>query len=160
VTFGIGQVDEAGQLLIEATRTSLWAGIAAMARGKYVRDIGVAVENEVNRLAPGLGVLEDYVGHGIGRAMHTPPDVPNFATRYRGPRLQVGATLAIEPMVVEGDISTRTEADEWTVRTLDGGRAAHWEHTAALTEGGIWVLTAPDGGAEGLAPYGITPVPA
>jgi methionyl aminopeptidase len=130
-----------------------------MARGRRVGDIGAAVAAEVESRAPGLGVLEDYVGHGIGRAMHLAPDVPNFPTSDRGPRLRPGVTLAIEPMVVEGSLETMIEADEWTVRTVDGGRAAHWEHTVARTDGGVWVLTAPDGGAAGLARWGLVPAP-
>jgi methionyl aminopeptidase len=130
-----------------------------MARGRHVRDIGVAVEASVREADGDLGVLEDYVGHGIGEEMHMDPDVPNYPTRSPGPRLRPGIALAIEPMVVEGSISTRIDADGWTVRTADGGRAAHWEHTVARTERGVWVLTAEDGGAGGLAPYGLAPAP-
>jgi methionyl aminopeptidase len=159
ITLGIGRVDDAGAGLIEATRRGLIAGIAAMANGQRVGDIGAAVEAAVHGANPTLGVLEDYVGHGIGRAMHMDPDVPNFATRYAGPKLRPGVTLAIEPMVVEGRLTTRIERDGWTVRTLDGGRAAHWEHTVARTEGGVWVLTSQDGGAADLAPMGLVPAP-
>jgi methionyl aminopeptidase len=159
VTFGVGEVDEPARRLIEATEASLWAGIAAMARGVRVGDIGTAVADAIERLDPSLGVLEEYVGHGIGQAMHMWPDVPNYPTRDRGPRLRPGVTLAIEPMVVTGAIDTHVEADDWTVRTDDGGLAAHWEHTVARTEGGVWVLTAPDGGAAGLARHGLTPAP-
>jgi methionyl aminopeptidase len=130
-----------------------------MATGRRVGDIGTAVEAAVSAAGPTLGVLEDYVGHGIGRAMHMDPDVPNFATRYAGPRLGPGVTLAIEPMVVEGRIATRIEADGWTVRTVDGGRAAHWEHTVARTDAGVWVLTAADGGTALLAPFGLSSAP-
>jgi methionyl aminopeptidase len=151
ITFGIGAIDPAAETLIAETRKALWAGIAAMATGRWVRDIGAAVSESVHLGAPGLGVLEDYVGHGIGREMHTAPDVPNYPTRHRGPRLCQGAVLAIEPMVVEHSIATRVERDGWTVRTKDRGRAAHWEHTVARTDKGVWVLTAPDGGASDLA---------
>ncbi|MDR1293643.1 MAG: type I methionyl aminopeptidase [Bifidobacteriaceae bacterium] len=157
ITVPIGTVDDVGTHLIDATRASLWAGIAAMAHGRHVRDIGVAVDAAVRDAGGNLGVLEDYVGHGIGREMHMDPDVPNYPTRSPGPRLRPGITLAIEPMVVEGSIATRIEADGWTVRTADGGRAAHWEHTVARTDHGVWVLTAKDGGAEGLAAHGLMP---
>jgi methionyl aminopeptidase len=159
ITFAIGEVDDAGAHLIETTRAALWAGIAAMARADKVGGIGEAVEAAVQGAGHGFGVLEDYVGHGIGTAMHMAPDVPNYRTRNPGPRLHPGVTLAIEPMVVEGDIATRVDPDGWTVRTADAGRAAHWEHTVARTEGGVWVLTAEDGGAEGLKPFGLTPAP-
>lgn len=159
ITFPIGEVDDAAAHLIEATRASLWAGIVAMARGQRVGDIGVAVEASVEAAGGNLGVLRDYVGHGIGRAMHTDPDVPNFATRTAGPKLRPGATLAIEPMVVEGKFDTVVDPDDWTVRTADGGRAAHWEHTVARTETGICVLTAKDAGAAGLAPHNLIPTP-
>ncbi|MDR1428120.1 MAG: type I methionyl aminopeptidase, partial [Bifidobacteriaceae bacterium] len=137
ITVAIGEVDDAGKRLIEVTRGALWAGIAAMAQGSRVRDIGAAVEAAVHRADPSLGVLEDYVGHGIGTQMHMDPDVPNYAARASGPKLHAGVTLAIEPMVVEGKIATHLEADGWTVRTADGLRAAHWEHTVARTEAGV-----------------------
>ncbi|MDR0504703.1 MAG: type I methionyl aminopeptidase, partial [Bifidobacteriaceae bacterium] len=140
ITFGIGEIDQAAEQLIEVTRQALWAGIRAMSPGNHVRDIGQAVETCVRQSAGHFGVIEDYTGHGIGRAMHMSPDVPNYATRTRGPKLRVGAVLAIEPMVVEQSIESLLEADGWTVRTADSGRAAHWEHTVALTEQGFSVL--------------------
>jgi methionyl aminopeptidase len=159
ITVPVGEVDDAATRLIETTRAALWAGIAAMAVAPRVGGIGAAVEAAVHAADPTLGVLEDYVGHGIGREMHMDPDVPNYPTRNPGPRLTPGVTLAIEPMVVEGGIDTRIEPDGWTVRTTDGTRAAHWEHTVARTQGGVWVLTAADGGADGLKSQGLTPAP-
>ena len=95
--------------------------------------------------------MEEYGGHGIGTAMHQDPHVLNYRTRERGPKLRAGICLAIEPMLTGGDAATRVLADEWTVVTRDGRRAAHWEHSVALHEGGLWVLTARDGGEAGLA---------
>ena len=97
----------------------------------------------------GYGLLEDYTGHGIGRAMHEPPSVPNMAPRGpgHGMRLDVGHMLAIEPMATLGSADTDLDDDDWTVVTSDGQQAAHWEHTVAVTPDGPWVLTALDGGA-------------
>ena len=105
------------------------------------------------------GILEDYAGHGIGRSMHEPPSVYNYRVRERGPRVRPGLVVAIEPMVTAGGIATVVRDDEWTVATSDGSDAAHWEHSVAVHANGIWVLTADDGGAAGLAPFGVTPVP-
>lgn len=154
--------DAADLDLVRATRTAMWAGIAALAGGKRLNDVGTAVEAAVE-LAGGAtgveyGIVEDYVGHGIGTAMHQPPDVVNFRTSDRGPRLRPGMCLAVEPMVTRGSGDTRVLEDDWTVVTQDGARAAHWEHTVALLEGGISVLTAPDGGRAGLAPFEVEPV--
>ena len=156
-------VDAADLDLVRATRTAMWAGIAALAGGKRLGDVGTAVEAAVE-LAGGVsgveyGIVEDYVGHGIGTAMHQPPDVVNFRTSDRGPRLRPGMCLAIEPMVTRGSGATRVLADDWTVVTQDGSRAAHWEHSVALLEDGISVLTAADGGRAGLAPFEVVPVP-
>ena len=103
------------------------------------------------------GIVEEYVGHGIGTSMHMAPDVLNYSVKRRGPRLRPGMVLAIEPMLTAGSPATRELDDGWTVVTQDGSHAAQWEHTVAIVPGGVWVLTAPDGGAEGLAPYGIEP---
>lgn len=152
--------DPADRRLSDITEEGMWAGIAAMSSGKYVGDIGDAIDEYVTS-QPGkeLGILEDYVGHGIGSAMHMPPDVLNYSSKHRGPKLKPGMCLAIEPMLVRGDMETLTLDDDWTVVTADKARAAHWEHSVAMHAKGIWVLTADDGGAERLAPYGVTPVP-
>ena len=105
------------------------------------------------------GIVEDYVGHGIGSAMHQEPDVPNYRTRSRGPKLRAGMVLCVEPMLTADDQANRTLEDGWTVVTADGSDACHWEHEVAVHSGGIWVLTSPDGGAQALAPFGVTPVP-
>lgn len=152
--------DPADRRLSDITEESMWRGIAAMATAKYVGDIGDAIDDYVTS-QPGkeLGILEDYVGHGIGSAMHMPPDVLNYASKHRGPKLKPGMCLALEPMLVRGGLETITLQDDWTVVTTDKSRAAHWEHSVAVHSKGIWVLTADDGGAERLAPWGVTPVP-
>ena len=134
--------------------------IAAAATGTHVGDIGAAVEDYV-RKASGhrFGILEEYVGHGIGSKMHMAPDVLNFRSTDRGPRLRAGMALAIEPMLVRGGIGTRVLDDEWTVVTTDGARSSQWEHSVALHADGVWVLTAEDGGASELEPLGVRPVP-
>lgn len=153
-------VDPEDQRLSDITEEAMWAGIAALASARYVGDIGNAIDDFVSS-APGapLGILEEYVGHGIGSAMHQPPDVLNYRSGHRGPRVKPGLCLAIEPMLVRGGIETTVLSDEWTVVTNDKSRASQWEHTVAVHMGGIWVLTAPDGGAERLAKYGVTPKP-
>lgn len=160
----VGRGDTQSEHLVAGTRRAMWAGIAAMAeRRAHVGDIGAAVEEAVDAHAEetgqGLGIVAEFVGHGIGSAMHQPPDVPNYATRDRGPRLRAGMCLCVEPMLTVGSPENETLADDWTVVTRDGSRAAHWEHEIAVHAGGIWVLTAPDGGAAGLAEHGVTPVP-
>lgn len=149
--------------LSEVTRGSLWAGIAALASARRVGEIGDAVQGFIERAeaADGAeyGILRDYVGHGIGRKMHEAPPVFNYRVSDRGPEVRPGLVVAIEPMVVSGDPATLVEDDEWTVSTLDGSAGSHWEHSVAVHDGGLWVLTAPDGGAAGLAPFGVTPAP-
>lgn len=156
----VGTADPEDQRLSDVTENAMWHGIAAAAKGKFVGDIGAAVDDYVSSV-PGkpLGILEDYVGHGIGTEMHQAPDVLNYRTSHRGPKLRPGLCLAIEPMLVRGGIETRTLEDDWTVITVDGSRSSQWEHSVAIHEKGIWVLTSPDGGAARLEPLGVTPVP-
>jgi methionyl aminopeptidase len=151
--------------VMDDTEAALWAGIGALRAGERLYAVGEAVEESVTgalerRRAAGLelhyGIVEDYVGHGIGRQMHMDPHVPNYAVSGRGPTVPLGATLAVEPMVTLGTIETRTLEDDWTVVTTDGSRAAHWEHTVAVTDRGLWVLTALDGGKAALAATGAT----
>ncbi|WP_432393601.1 type I methionyl aminopeptidase [Pseudarthrobacter sp. L19] len=156
----VGTADPEDQRLSDVTEEAMWRGIAALAKGKFVGDIGNAVDDYVSSV-PGkpLGILEDYVGHGIGSAMHMPPDVLNYRTSHRGPKIRPGLCLAIEPMLVRGSIDTAVLEDDWTVITTDGARSCQWEHSVAVHEKGIWVLSAPDGGAAKLAPLGVVPVP-
>ncbi|MFF0944557.1 type I methionyl aminopeptidase [Kocuria sp. CPCC 205300] len=156
----LGRPDPADEELSEITRQAMWRGIAAAATCTHVGDIGAAVEDHVRSVSGHrFGILEEYVGHGIGSKMHMAPDVLNFRSTDRGPRLRAGMALAIEPMLVRGGIGTRVLDDDWTVVTTDGGRSSQWEHSVALHAEGLWVLTAEDGGASELAPLGVTPVP-
>lgn len=147
----------ARERLSQVTEVSLWAGIAAMANAKRIGEIGDAIQTSIEASGEGYGILRDYVGHGIGRKMHEAPSVFNYRVADLGPEVKPGLVLAIEPMVVAGSEETFTEDDDWTVSTIDGSDGSHWEHSVAVHDGGIWVLTAPDGGAAGLAPYGIVP---
>ena len=148
----------ARERLSEVTEGSLWAGIAALAHADRVGEVGDAVQSHIESSGEGYGILRDYVGHGIGRRMHEGPTVFNYRVADLGPQVRPGLCLAIEPMVVSGGEETFVEDDDWTVSTVDGGDGCHWEHSVAVHENGIWVLTAPDGGAAGLAPFGVTPV--
>ena len=140
-TAGIGSIDAGPQRLIDVTRAALDAGIAELVAGSRLGDLGAAVQATVE--AAGLSVVRDYVGHGIGTAMHEPPDVPNVGRRGRGERVAAGDVFAVEPMVSAGGGDTRVLADGWTVVTLDGSWAAHWEHTVAVTDHGPEILTLP-----------------
>lgn len=150
----------ARQRLSDVTEGSLWAGIAALASATHLGQVGAAIEDYIEAHSPegGYGILRDYVGHGIGRKMHEAPTVFNYRTPDPGFEVRPGLAVAIEPMVVAGDQATFVEDDDWTVSSLDGSDGSHWEHSVAVHDGGIWVLTAPDGGAAGLAPFGIVPV--
>ncbi len=138
--------------LVDVTEQAMWQGIAAIADGNRLVDIGGAIEDFV---AGRFGIVEEYGGHGIGTQMHQVPHVLNYRTKARGPKLRPGICLAIEPMLTIGEAETRVQPDEWTVVTADGSRAAHWEHSVALTERGPWVLTARDGGVEALSRLGV-----
>ncbi|HYI50358.1 MAG TPA: type I methionyl aminopeptidase [Microbacterium sp.] len=143
--------------LSRVTEGSLWAGIAALSTVRHLGEVGAAVQDYIDGAGHGYGILREYVGHGIGRKMHESPSVFNYRTPDPGAEVRPGLAVAIEPMVVIGDQATFIEDDEWTVSTLDGTAGSHWEHSVAVHDGGIWVLTAPDGGAAGLAPFGVTP---
>jgi len=148
--------------LVQTTEAAMWAGIAALAGAERLGEVGDAVQAEVERRTaggPALSIVTEYVGHGIGSAMHQPPDVLNIASSNRGPKIRPGLCVAIEPMVTRGTAETRVLADDWTVVTTDASRAAHSEHTVAVHSGGIWVLTAPDGGAGQLAARGVRVAP-
>lgn len=155
LTVAIGEVPPEVIELMRVTEEALWAGIAAARLGGRVSDISRAVETTV-RSHGDYGILEDYVGHGIGTQMHLPPNVPNvFRRGDRGPKLVAGLALAVEPMVTLGTQETEVLADDWTVVTADGSRAAHFEHTFTLTPDGAWVLTAIDGGEARLRALGV-----
>ena len=158
-TIVLPEADPADVALSDATEQAMWAGIAALAKGERVGEVGDAVEDVVAASGTPYGIVQEYVGHGIGSAMHQPPEVLNYRTRERGPRLRAGLCVAVEPMLTRGSRATQVLEDDWTVVTEDGSRAAHWEHTVAIGPDGIWVLTAPDGGAARLAELGVTVAP-
>jgi methionyl aminopeptidase len=149
ITVPVGEVSAENAELIRVCEESMWRGIAAAALDGRVGDISAAVEGYI-RSQGEYGVVEEYVGHGIGSAMHQPPNVPNVGRPGRGPRLVKGLALAVEPMVTVGGKETAVLEDDWTVVTVDGSWAAHFEHTFTLTEDGAWVLTALDGGSARL----------
>ena len=138
-TYAVGAILPETQRLMDATESSLWAGIAETKVGNHIGDIGAAVERTV--VKAGFAVVRDLVGHGVGAAMHEDPQVPNHGKPKRGPKLQVGMTIAIEPMVNAGGAATKTLKDKWTIVTLDGTMSAHFEHTVAITADGPRVLT-------------------
>lgn len=146
----------ADEELVAATREALWDGVAELATARTIADVAGAIEETATRA--GLVPVEGYVGHGIGTEMHQDPEVPNERLRGREPRVRPGLCVAIEPMLTPGGRDTVVLDDGWTVTTADGSRAAHWEHSVAFHDGGIWVLTASDGGAPELARRGIVPV--
>jgi methionyl aminopeptidase len=148
VTLEIGQASASDQALSAATRSAMVAGIDAVRAGGRLTDISHAVETAAERARASDGVdyglITEYGGHGIGRAMHMDPFLPNSGRPGAGPRLRAGMALAIEPMLTLGSADTVELDDGWTVVTKDRSRAAHWEHTVAVTEDGPWVLTALD----------------
>jgi len=139
MTFPVGGITVEARRLLDATAESLQAGIARCRAGMRLYDIGAAVQNVAE--GAGFSVVREYVGHGIGRAMHEDPQVPNFGKAGSGPMLKVGMVLAIEPMVNAGGYEVRSLPDGWTVVTSDGSLSAHFEHTVAVTENGPMVLT-------------------
>ncbi len=140
-TFGVGEIRSEAEMLSETAHQGLWAGLGKARPGGRIGDIGAAVESVARRR--GYGVVEGYVGHGIGRQMHEKPDVPNLGRAGRGVRLRVGMALCIEPMFNLEGAGTRVDPDGWTVRTADGAISAHWEHTVCLTPEGPLVTTLP-----------------
>ena len=154
ITVAVGEVPDRVTELMRVTEQAMWRGIAAAHLGGRVTDISHAVERYV-RGQGRYGILEDYTGHGIGTAMHQPPNVPNYGRPGRGARLERGLALAVEPMVTLGSKHTLLAEDDWTIVTADGTWAAHFEHTFTLTPDGPWVLTAIDGGRAKLAELGV-----
>jgi methionyl aminopeptidase len=140
-TVGVGEIEPEAATLIEVTRRALHAGIAEMVPGNRMGDLGFAVQATVERA--GFSVVREYVGHGIGTAMHEAPDVPNYGRPGKGQKLRAGDVLAVEPMTCAGGAETTVLADGWTVVTVDGSLSAHWEHTIAITDDGPAILTLP-----------------
>jgi len=149
LSVGVGEIDPADQALLDACEAALWQGIAQAVPGRRLSDISHAVEQSA-RASGSYGLIREYTGHGIGTAMHMDPAVPNYGLPGRGPKLRAGVALAIEPMLTRGGRQTAELPDGWTVITVDGSRAAHFEHTVAITPDGPWVLTAEDGGKSHL----------
>ena len=140
ITFGIGEISEEAQQLIDVTEEAMWAGIKAVAPGERLGSIGAAIQEIGDR--EGYGIVQEYVGHGIGLNMHEKPNVPNFGKAGSGMKLREGMAICIEPMFNLGTRESSVDSDQWTVRTLDRSLSAHWEHTVALTQDGVKVLTA------------------
>ncbi len=154
ITVPVGEIADDVRELLRVTEDSLWRGMAAARLGGRVSDISHAIESHV-RSEGRYGILEDYTGHGIGTEMHMAPNVPNVGRRGRGPSIVEGLALAVEPMVTLGSKHTDLLEDEWTVASVDGSYAAHFEHTFTVTPAGTWVLTAVDGGEQRLAALGV-----
>lgn len=138
-TFPVGKVSEEAKKLIEVTQQSFFEGMKAAFPGKRIGDIGSLIQSYAESF--GYGVVRDMVGHGIGRALHEAPDVPNFGTEGRGIRLLEGMCIAVEPMINEGTYELKTLSDGWTTVTLDGKLSAHYENTLAITKDGPKILT-------------------
>ncbi|MCW2849242.1 MAG: map [Marmoricola sp.] len=159
ITVPVGEVRSDVLELMRVTEGAMWAGFAAARLGGRVTDISHGVESYVRAQAHpnggSYGILEDFTGHGIGTAMHQPPNVPNYGRPGRGPKLERGLALAVEPMITLGSKYTDLAEDDWTVVTDDGSWAAHFEHSFTLTPDGAWILTAVDGGRAKLAELGV-----
>ena len=141
-TFGVGEISDSAQRLLNVTRESLSQGIAKAREGNHLGDIGATVQKYVE--SNGYQVVREMVGHGIGRDLHEEPSVPNYGKAGKGARLQAGMTICIEPMVNEGTYKVNTLADGWTIVTADGKLSAHFEHTVAITADGPEILTLPE----------------
>ncbi|MCL6481928.1 MAG: type I methionyl aminopeptidase [Firmicutes bacterium] len=141
ITIPVGRVAPEVERLIAATREALDRAIAQMRPGNRLSDVGAAVQQTVEPL--GFSVVREFVGHGIGTQMHEEPQLPNYGPPGKGPRLEPGLVLAIEPMVAAGRPEVRVLDDGWTAVTADGSLAAHFEHTVAVTQNGPWILTRP-----------------
>jgi len=138
-TFPVGEITEEAQRLLDVTEASLHAGVAACQLGSRIGDVANAVQTVVED--NGFSVVRSLVGHGVGRSLHEPPEVPNHGTPGQGPKLEEGMVIAIEPMVAVGSPGIRVDDDEWSVYTVDGSLAAHFEFTVAITSNGPRVLT-------------------
>jgi len=141
ITVGVGRISPVAESLVRVTEEALWQGIKAAKAGARLGQISAAIQTHAE--GNGFSVVREYVGHGVGRSMHEEPQVPNFGPPDRGPLLQKGMTLALEPMVTAGNWQTKKDSDGWTVRTADGSLAAHFEHTIVITEGEAEALTLP-----------------
>ena len=139
-TYPVGVIQPELQRLLQVTRDALFKGIDKILAGNRVSDISASIQQHVE--SQGFSVVREFVGHGIGLALHEDPQVPNYGRPGRGPRLREGMVLAIEPMVNTGGPESRVLEDQWTAVTVDGGCSAHFEHSVAVTENGPWILSA------------------
>lgn len=137
-TYAVGFIDKQAQLLLEVTQTSLYKAIEAARVGNTLGDIGAAIQHYVESF--GFTIVRDYCGHGIGKALHEDPQIPNYGTPGKGLKIKNGMVLAIEPMVNEGTIKVKVLKDQWTVVTQDGKRSAHFEHSIAIVDGKARIL--------------------
>ncbi len=135
----VGEISSAAKNLVNTTERSLMAGISAVHAGVQIGDIAAAVQAVLDRAK--YGIVRDLVGHGVGHELHEDPNIPNYGKSGTGPVLETGMTVAIEPMATLGDYAIRTDLDQWTIRTVDGSLAAHFEHTILVTESGTEILT-------------------
>ena len=140
-TFPVGDISEELKLLLKVTHESLYRGIEKVKVGNRVSDISHSIQEHVE--AHGFSVVREFVGHGIGKALHEAPQVPNYGTPGRGPKLQEGMVLAIEPMVNSQGPGVKLLEDKWTAVTADGSHSAHFEHSVAVTDNGPWILSDP-----------------
>ncbi len=138
-TFPVGNISDEARRLIEVTEQSFYEGIRYAIKGNRIVDISRAIQQYAE--SNGFSVVRDYVGHGIGKELWEPPQIPNYATRERGPRLEPGMTLAIEPMINQGVYNVKILSDKWTVVTADGKLSAHYENTIAVTDGEPIIMT-------------------
>lgn len=138
-TYAVGKIDSEAQRLIDVTRDSFFAGLEFCKVGYRLSDISHAIQEKAE--AAGFSVIREYVGHGVGREMHEEPQIPNYGRPGRGPRLAAGMVFAIEPMICQGGYNVRTLANDWTVVTIDGKLAAHYENTVVITDGEPELLT-------------------
>lgn len=155
ISVGVGKIDPADQKLMDVCEESMWRGIAAGSMGARLSDIGHAIEQYVKSQGK-YGILQEYGGHGIGTEMHMEPHVLNFGKRGFGPEIVSGMALAIEPMITRGTHKTKVLGDDWTVVSIDKSHGSHFEHTYCIApDGKPFVLTAIDGGREGLGARGV-----
>ena len=138
-TYAVGRVSPEAEELIKTAEDAFWKGIQFAKVGCRLSDISHAIQTEVE--GRGFGVIRDFVGHGIGNKMHEDPQIPNYGKAGKGPRLQAGMTLAIEPMICQGSYEVDVLLDDWTAVTVDGGLAAHYENTVVITDGEPELLT-------------------
>ena len=142
-TYGVGKISPENEHLIAVTKQSFFEALKVAVPGNHIRDIGRAVEQYVLKF--GYGIVEDLVGHGVGANLHEDPEIPNFETIKKGPKLKPGMTIAIEPMITAGDYEVDWLDDDWTVVTVDGSNAAHYENTILITEDKPIILSQAEG---------------